>query len=359
MTSWFDTKDLVKHKVIKLSDLHGYVLPHAGTKYTGEIISHTLRFRSTKKIKTIYILYYPSQDKPNVKDMYHEYYVPMMSLRYFFNGIKCIGINLREVNYVIPTFNNSSLYVVSADFSHFLPMNKAIELENKAAHSLMFRKLEDTEYNRVVDDTISFNNLYSIIPKSYQLQWVGRSRSVGDKGVGYLSFLIRESPKPNIHKPDGMFVTVYDKDMNSRECLGEWFIHKKWSSQFEQDFIQDVLYKARTTSRLTGGINTDIPITNYTITYLYKDKTLYFIRGFHGIKKDSFYLSDVFLENTYENGKWIQREDVSWLSNKNMNFDLLETFQKLSSKAGKYNKKTLKKRNKYQLYTERVLHQSI
>mgnify|MGYP000167659208 CR=1 FL=1 len=47
---WFNKKDLTIKPIIKIDDLHGYVLPHAGTTYTGQILSHTLRFRPTKKV---------------------------------------------------------------------------------------------------------------------------------------------------------------------------------------------------------------------------------------------------------------------------------------------------------------------
>mgnify|MGYP001198951000 CR=1 FL=1 len=51
-----------------------------------------------------------------------------------------------------------------------------------------------------------------------------------------------------------------------------------------------------------------IPITNYTITYLYKEKkSQNFIRGYHAILKNALFLPGVFLENTYENGKWIKK----------------------------------------------------
>ena len=42
---WFTPNDLIKHKSIIIDDLEGYILPHAGTKYTGPIFSHTLRFK--------------------------------------------------------------------------------------------------------------------------------------------------------------------------------------------------------------------------------------------------------------------------------------------------------------------------
>ena len=63
---WFDKKDLTIKPTISIDDLHGYVLPHAGTKYSGEIISHTLRFRPTKKINKVIILYDPASETPDI-----------------------------------------------------------------------------------------------------------------------------------------------------------------------------------------------------------------------------------------------------------------------------------------------------
>ena len=63
---FFNKKNLFKHKPIYLEDLHGYILPHAGTEYTGNIISHTLRFRPKKDFNKIFILYLPSHEKPNI-----------------------------------------------------------------------------------------------------------------------------------------------------------------------------------------------------------------------------------------------------------------------------------------------------
>ena len=58
MTQWYDSKDINIHhnSLIKMPNLHGYVLPHAGTTYTKKVINHTLRFVPTKKFDTIYIL---------------------------------------------------------------------------------------------------------------------------------------------------------------------------------------------------------------------------------------------------------------------------------------------------------------
>lgn len=351
---WFHPDDIYRYKTLKVDDLRGYVLPHAGTKYTGEIISHTLRIKPKSKIKKIYIIYYPATDKPDIEGMYHEYYVPLMCLKLFFK-VKYVGINLR-IGEPELRIKRDELVVVSSDFSHFLSFQKAISLENKAAHSLMFRKLDDTEYNSIIDDTKSFKYLYKQISKNIGLQWMGRSRSSGLNGVGYLSFLIMRNPKQKLNIPDGYFVTVYDLDMNSRECLGEWFTLKnKYSKKREIIFIQDVIKKAKETSRLTGGLNLDIPIMGYTITYLYKVKNKEFIRGYHGIKKDAFYLSDVFLEHTFEDGRWIKPSDKEWLVN-GYQFNLSETFRKLNQKS---HKKTFSKRNSYQLYKERVIHVSV
>jgi len=361
---WFHPKHIKKHNPIKLHDLRGYVLPHAGTGYTGEIISHSLRFRPTRKIRRIYIIYYPSQGKPDVKGMHHEYYVPWKSLELVYD-VEFIGININE-EYRVPIVRKDELIVVSADFSHFIPLQEAIKLENKAAHSIMFKELGDTEYNSVIDDKKSFHFLNLCMPHVV-LQWVGRSRSSGEKAVGYLSFLIRDIPKPNGGKPNGgkpngMFVTAYDKDMNSRECLGEWFTNTSpWSKLKENSFVKEVLRKGGQTSRLTGGLNKDIPISHYTITYLYNDNSLEFIRGWHGLRNKAFYLSDVFLENTYEGGRWIKESDKSWVQDIH-GFNLRETFLKLQVKSGQVmrrDKRTMKKNDRYHLYTERVIHVSV
>ena len=78
---WFNSDDIKIHDIIELNNLHGYVLPHAGTTHTGDILSHTLRFRPQKKFKNILILYLPSNSSPNVGKYYHEYYVIYKTLQ--------------------------------------------------------------------------------------------------------------------------------------------------------------------------------------------------------------------------------------------------------------------------------------
>ena len=405
---WFDKKDLTIKPIIKVDNLHGYVLPHAGTSYTGEIISHTLRFRPTKKIKRVIILYYPSTETPdidindtdgNTLSYYHEYYVPWKSMEYMFNESNNDSSNTRNHNHIIKyegyninDLNNLSintikqkfnlldtLIVVSSDFSHFLPFEKSIKLENKAAHSLMFRELKNSPYINSVDDVKTYRVFYKIIPKKLQLQWIGRSRSPGKEGVGYLSFLLKEIHLPDTklptNLPDGMFVTAFDKNMNSRECLGNWYdnntsntsnntnTNTTWSLESEKEFINKVVKLAQTTSRLTGGTKLDIPVSHFTVTYLYNDTKHKFIRGYHGILHNAFYLPEVFLEHTFNNGHWITENDTKW--EKGNTFNLIETFEQLNIKADMNQNKTKKntlsnyKLPNYTLYSSNVIHYTL
>ena len=339
---WFNTKDLNFKNIIKLPHLRGYVLPHAGTEFTGNIISHTLRFRPTKVFTQVVILYYPASNVPdivekddgkNIVKYYHEYYVPLKSMKHFFknNSINYTGYNIKTDK--IPELDlSTTLIVVSADFSHFMPFQKSVDLENKAAHALMFKKLL---YGEVVDDLKTFKVFFDIIPDNFQLQWVGRERSSGEnKAVGYLSFLLRETPKikQTKIKPNGMFITVYSKDMVARECLGKWFNNQKWSLKLEQQFRDEVILMGETKSRLTNGSNIEKPLTHYSVTYLYKDTINPFIRGWHGILHHAFFLPDVLLENTFNNGEWIKSTHTKWMNADN--FDLTETLNHLKKKAG-------------------------
>ena len=375
--NWFNINDLRKFKIIDTynSTIRGYVLPHAGTKYTGHILSHTLRFIPNNYFSNILILYYPANNHENIifqnQKYYHEYYVLMKTLKYFTENIwkfgekNITGINVRDNNNINFDYNNT-LIIVSADFSHFLPLQEAIVKENCAAHSLLHRKF-DLECTNVVDTIETFKLLYNNLPNNNYLQWIGRTRSPGIKGVGYLSFLIKKPQ--NIFKiPDGIFITAYDKQMRQRECLGEWFDTHKYNKTIQNNLLNKVINLARTTSRLTGGNYLNIPINNYTITYLYKDSAKKFIRGYHGIKGDAFYLPDVMLENSYDNGKWIKKFHQFWPKSKN--FKINNTLKKIREKAGNLTKKyktkkyktkkyKTKKYKQYKLYFSDVYHGKI
>ena len=366
---WFDKKDInIVKPLINIKDLQGYVLPHAGTSHTSRIISHTLRFKPEMKFNRILILFYPANDVENITNinppMYHEEYVVKEILLYTIKNIwkierkiKFLSYNVRDEKKDINT--EETLVVISADFSHYLPLQNAIKLENCAAQSIMYRRIyDDKDCLNIIDHVDSFKEMYKLLPKS-MLQWIGRSRSLGKRGVGYLSFLIRKPAEPEKLSPNGIFITVYDNLMNTRECLGNWYDNdNKWSLMKESDFLEKVLQKARTTSRLTGGKFLENPITNYTITYLYLSKHKEFIRGYHGILGSAFYLPNVFLENTYENGTWIKYTDDKW-KHKKGNFRLNETLKNLQAKSKNHiTKKRVKKKN-YTLYDTRVIHREV
>ena len=104
---WFNKSDIKHKKILTIPDLEGFILPHAGTKYTGEILSETLRFKPRKNFTNVLILYFPAHDKPNVRennvDTYHEYVVPLRVMKYvikhFWNihhRIHFHGHNVRE-----------------------------------------------------------------------------------------------------------------------------------------------------------------------------------------------------------------------------------------------------------------------
>ena len=70
--------------------------------------------------------------------------------------IKYTGINIKENTNLSPKYDRQTIYIISADFSHHKLFHEAIDLENKAAKSMMFRDYSDTHYNQVVDDIRSF-----------------------------------------------------------------------------------------------------------------------------------------------------------------------------------------------------------
>ena len=330
---WFNKNDFnfKNKKIINEQNIYGYVVPHAGSKYTSNIYLHPFQFKPQRKtFDTVYIIYYPSQEEENVLfrgyKYFHEYYVPWKSCELIFkklwnlNNLNFIGVNMKNpIN--IPTLSNS-LIIISADFSHHYPMQKAIKLENKATHSLLFKTNHSSQ--KVVDDMKQFNYLFQLFPNLI-LKWIGRTRSSIEPGVGYLSFLITKKHIPK--NPDGFFITAYDKEMNARECLGNW----KYSKENVDKLLLDVYIKGERESRLTNGRHINIPVKHFIITYLYKDEKNNFIRGFHGVKGNAFYLSDVFLENTYENGNWIKPKETRWQEGNN--FDMNETKQMLIKKS--------------------------
>ena len=218
----------------------------------------------------------------------------------------------------------------------------------------MLFSIYDTPCSDVVDDKRTFKFFFDKFPELL-LQWIGRIRSSGEKGVGYLSFLIRTELKLERRKPDGFFITAYDDEMRGRECLGEI---ENWSPQSEKDKINLVLNNARTSSRLTNEDHLDVPVNYYQITYLFKRNTKHFIRGWHSISADAFYLSDVLLEHTFEDGTWINETHNEWKT-KSQKFNLDEVFKQLYSKKTDDHDVTVNSNKigrEYELYTSECVY---
>ena len=102
---------------------------------------------------------------------------------------------------------------------------------------------------------------------------------------------------------------------------------------------------------MVGGRNKEIPLTHYSISYLYKDNKNDFIRGWHGIKYNAFYLPEVILENVYDNGKWYKYNDKQWPQI--YHFNINETLNKLVNKSGS------QKDIKYDIYYNDIYHFNI
>ena len=441
---WFTSKDIVPNQQpIIVDDVCGYVLPHAGTEYTGDIIQHTLRFqpRNIESIRRVYIYYYPANSIPDVtinvsnqtgseydddddddriilssihkNKCHHELYVPFRSILHYFRywkmnieKIQFVPVNVRgmaaggrgggsktmrrgkhttESRKRANKYTNGSFFIISADFSHHKQFQYAIPAENKAAHAIVTGSLNsrnvsitghDASYLNEIDDARTFR-AFMRQHSNLSFQWIGRTRSPGESAVGYLTFLIRPVFQPSKSKSpiDGIFVTCYDSHMNARECLGEWFSKDKgagggsagaggdiaWSREFEDEFIRKVKGKAQTESRLTGGKETNLPITRCVITYLFKDRyqnhstNHSFIRGWHSIQTNAIYLPDVLLEHAKEDGSWITPRDTEWNittnNSSNNRFKLAETLQQLDEKAGGHGRATTTATT---LYTTRV-----
>lgn len=326
---------------IVVDELYGYVLPHASTAFTGHIFSHTLRFKPKASFDKVVILYYPSSKVEDVvvdgTKYFHEYYVPMRCLETAFekwgNKVAVIDVNVAKK---IPSLENLKrcLVVVSADFSHGAPLRNAVDAETIAARALMFKNLDPRFMDAAVDDPRTFKVLFRLFPQ-FNLQWVGRTRSPGVNGVGYLSFLLVQQFKarPGMR---GMFVTCYDENMVARECLGEV---GEYSQQGENELVGKVLKLGKTTSRLTGGKNLAPKIKYATIYYLYPSEIGEFLRGWHTVEGNAIFLADVFLEQTFENGKWIEESDTTWPVRKLFRMD--ETVEKLNTKAAFYANRAL------------------
>ncbi len=264
------------------------------------------------------------EPEKGLKPTFHELAVPLMCLRLIFGPVRVVGVDCRFKHSSPPSTDSRTLLVVSADFVHHLPQHQAVEMENKAAVALSMRLFGGSSG---IDDPRSFRELFRWTDGA--LQWVGRDRSPGENGVGYMSFLLR-----NVQKSpptcDWAFVTAFDADFRSRECLGQ----RSPTGRSLQDLIAKVTQNARDSSRLTSGRYLDVPLVGYSVTWLFREApNVSFIRGWHAVECQALFLPVVLLEHTYPNGTWIDDKDTAWPDP--TIFNLFETLNELEKKAGR------------------------
>ena len=91
-----------------------------------------------------------------------------MALKKVFGEKNYIGYNLSKKNNPdISNLNkNNTLFVISSDFSHYLSFNKAIELENCGAVSMM-HNVYDTKCSDIVDHKKSFKFISDYYQKQF------------------------------------------------------------------------------------------------------------------------------------------------------------------------------------------------
>lgn len=214
---WFTGENIIPtQEPIVVDDVCGYVLPHAGTEYTGDIIQHTLRFqpRNLESIRRVYIYYYPANTRPDVtinvnnqtgslddsddndhrvilssihkNKCHHELYVPFRSILHYFRywkmnieKIQFIPVNVRamaagggsgsktmrrgkhttETRKRVIKYTNDYFFIISADFSHHKPFQYAIPAENKAAHAIVTGSLNSRNGNTTSHDASYLNEI--------------------------------------------------------------------------------------------------------------------------------------------------------------------------------------------------------
>lgn len=214
---WFTGENIIPtQEPIVVDDVCGYVLPHAGTEYTGDIIQHTLRFqpRNLESIRRVYIYYYPANTRPDVtinvnnqtgslddsddndhrvilssihkNKCHHELYVPFRSILHYFRywrmnieKIQFIPVNVRamaagggsgsktmrrgkhttESRKRVIKYTNDYFFIISADFSHHKPFQYAIPAENKAAHAIVTGSLNSRNGNTTSHDASYLNEI--------------------------------------------------------------------------------------------------------------------------------------------------------------------------------------------------------
>ena len=347
---WFSPRDLPLHprRRTTVDGMRGISLPHAGTRHCGHVLAHALRFVPPAMPTRIVVVYQPVSPTPNVlkehtrnahrgfplpaEHAYHEALVPVYAMCTLWPEVRgaswaFVNVNAREPPppHDEADTEEGAFVVVSCDWSHHLPMNEAMPLEDRAVVALQHGKLDSAAARAAMDSVGAFKVAQQIRPNPgpFVWQWVGRSRSGGERGVGYLAFLLRRTDVEGASK---YFVSAYDEEFRLRECLGTSGTSGKNPTQAE---LRDLMRRvARSGSRARPRLNRDLGpgrVPYLTVTAMYDDEPApgagaavvenEFIRGWHSVSAcGATYVASVFLKHVFEGGGWIHADATKWHS---------------------------------------------
>ena len=342
--TWFRAAHLKPHARIVVDDMVGLCLPHAGTLHCGSVLSHALRFAPSRPPARFVLLYVPAQSVPDAdaeapawvpaEHRHHEVVVPLRAVLHLWPELAEAGKARWHFHDASSTKRAPSprgaFVVVSCDGSHHMSFVEARRLEDAAAAAVGHGSFEAVD-RRALDALAAFR---IGTPNGHSWQWVGRSRSRGERGVGYLAFLLRRLPR-TFQRVRGVFVTAYGPDFHTRECLGE----------FGEVTAATVTALAQRVRRRASGAHPRLAPSRgalpsarvrLTVALLTPSRRGVFVRGWHAIRAcGATFLSVVFLEHTDESGAWIGARAASWPPRaQGVPFDLAPTFQRLRNKSG-------------------------
>lgn len=335
---WFDPAHLSRKPRIPTEGMCGISIPHAGTAHCGGCLSHALRFVPTKMPARLVLVYEPASATPDALDerpsevrvpakhAYHELIVPLRAILWLWPetiAAKWLFVNARTQT----VRGRPSFMIVSCDWSHGLPLQQAVYLENRAVKSLLFGNLHSDAARTAIDSPRAFQQT----PKGTHWEWIGRGFSKGTRPVGYMSLLLRK--RRPIQRAYGYFVTAYDDAYRARECLGE--IGNPSTAALEALVERVVRLASRAAPRLDHSLGA-APVRHLLVTELHHTHPgERFVRGLHSASAcGATYISNVFLEHVMQNGVWVGPTQTRWTGGRGP-WSFRPTLRRLAKKGGR------------------------
>ena len=337
---WFNRNDLMRRPRIPTDGMCGISIPHAGTAHCGAALSHALRFVPTKMPSEVTLVYEPATDAPDAveerppevhvptKHAYHEVIVPLRAMLWLWPEMtvaKWSFVNARARK-SRGAAHRHSFTIVSCDWSHKLPLQQAVYLENRAVKSLLFDNLHSDAARVAIDSPGAFQQT----PVGAHWEWIGRSFSSGANPVGFMSLILRK--RRPVQRAYGYFVTAYDDAYRARECLGEM---GNPSVATLRELTQRVIRLAsQQAPRLDRSLEAS-PVRHVLVTELHHTSPgERFVRGLHSASAcGATYISTVFLEHVMENGTWIAPTQTRWTGTRGP-WSFGPTLRRLAKKGG-------------------------